>query len=182
MSENPFRKLDSGRLILGGTLIVIGILLILGPIFGVRWGDLLWPLFIIVPGLILCIFALSRGGQLGEGLMVPGSIVTMLGLLLFFQNITGLWETWAYAWALLAPTSIGLGYIVYGLVKGRPALVQTGRRVATVGIIIFLVGAAFFEGILNISGLGLGAMFVALLLIGLGVFFLIRAQLLHRRT
>jgi len=96
----------------------------------------------------------------------------MVGLLLFYQNPTGHWQSWAYAWALVAPTSIGLAQIVYGTFKGRAELVKTGLRVATVGGIMFLIGFFFFELVLGISGFGLGGLGWAVLLIGAGVLLL----------
>jgi hypothetical protein len=165
------------NMLLGGILILIGVLFLMGQVFGINLGRFVWPFFVIVPGVLLFIFALAARGSAGEGLAVLGSIVTMLGTLLLYQNTTGHWESWAYAWALVAPTSIGLGQIVYGSLRSQQHVVATGKRLATVGIAIFLVGAVFFELIIGISGFGFGRFLLPVLLIGLGGLFLVRSLL-----
>lgn len=168
------------NMLLGGILILIGVLFLLGQVFGINLGRFVWPFFIIVPGVLLFLLALTVRSSAGEGLAVIGSIVTMLGTLLLYQNTTDHWESWAYAWALVAPTSIGLGQIVYGSLKSQQHVVATGKRLATVGIAIFLVGAVFFELIIGISGFGFGRLLLPVLLIGLGGFFLVRSLLFDR--
>lgn len=68
---------------------------------------------------MLYIFAFFLTPDAGRGLAVAGGIVTMTGTILLIQNTTGLWASWAYAWALIFPTSIGLGLLVYGLLRGQ---------------------------------------------------------------
>lgn len=88
-----------------------------------------------------------------------------------------MWASWAYAWALIAPTAIGLGQIAYGVVAGQPEKVSAGTRGATVGLIIFVVAGAFFELVVGVDGikLGLGSWVWPLLLILLGVALLVGA-------
>ena len=42
--------------------------------------------------------------------------------------------------------------ILYGLRAGRPGNVRTGIRVAGAGLVISLLGVAFFEGVIGIGG------------------------------
>jgi hypothetical protein len=168
------RTLDALGLILGGGLIVFGGLLLVGRIFDIRIISLIWPLFILGPGVLAYLLALSLESPTGEIVCIPASITTMLGLLLFYQNLTTHWESWAYAWALVAPTSIGLGYLVFGTLQNRPDKIHIGRGLATVGGGIFLVGFVFFELLLNISGFGLGRWAWPVLLLLLGVFLVVR--------
>jgi hypothetical protein len=164
---------------LGGVLIILGILFTLGQLFNIRLGRFLWPFFIIVPGVLMFVLALATGGSASEGLAIFGSVVTMTGTLLLYQNTFGHFQSWAYAWALVAPTSIGLGQIIYGSIRAREQMVVNGRRLTTIGGVIFLVGAVFFELIIGISGFGLGRLGLgsyawAILLVGLGVIILLR--------
>jgi hypothetical protein len=164
---------------LGGVLVIVGILFVLGQLFNIHLGRFLWPFFIIVPGVLLFVFALTARGSAGEGLAIFGSVVTMTGTLLLYQNTFDHFQSWAYAWALVAPTSVGLGQIIYGSMKDREQMVVNGRRLAAIGGVIFLVGVIFFELIIGISGFGLGRLGLgsyawAILLIGLGVFLLLR--------
>jgi hypothetical protein len=79
-------------------------------------------------------------------------MITVTGLILLYQDATGHWESWAYAWALIAPGAVGLGLLLFGLLGGRRGLIDAGARAALAGLAIFLVGAVFFELILNIGG------------------------------
>src|SRR6185312_11166376 len=95
-------------------------------------------------------FAIGRGSS---GLAIPGSIVTTAGLILLIQNTFGIWQTWAYAWALIVPTAIGVGIWLMGTWGGKLRQQEVGRRMAEIGFIIFLAFAAFFELLVNLSGL-----------------------------
>jgi hypothetical protein len=162
-------------LTLGIGLIAMGVLILLGRLFGIRVSRFLWPLIILGPGVLAYLVALALKSPAGEIVCIPASIVTMLGALLFYQNLVDHWESWAYAWALIAPTSIGLGYMLFGILKHRPDKVHIGRGLATVGGVIFLVGFIFFELLLNISGFGLGRWAWPILLLALGVLLVLRA-------
>lgn len=167
------RGVASASLVFGVILILLGILFLAGQVLRIDVGALIWPFFIIAPGVALFVLALVTRGAASEPLAYVGSLVTMVGLILLYQNTTGHWQSWAYAWALVAPTSIGLGQIIYGTFKSRQELVKAGLRVAAIGGAMFLVGIVFFELIIGISGFGLGPVGWPLLLIGLGVLLLV---------
>lgn len=165
-----------GNRVLGAVLILVGIVFLLGQFFDISLGRVAWPFFIIVPGLVIFVTALMTEEKAGEGLATVGSIVTMVGLILFYQNLTDHWESWAYAWALIAPTSIGIGHVIYGTLRGSSELVNSGLRMAGIGLVIFLIAAAFFELVIGISGRSLpyANLLWPLLLIGVGLLFLLR--------
>ena len=164
--SQPSSRSASANLVIGAALIGIGLLFIASQFLGIRLGRFIWPFFILIPGAMLLSFAFSSKVINGEPLAVLGSMTTTLGLLLLYQSVTGHWASWAYAWALLAPTSIGAGLWLYGTRKDRPDLISSGKTVVTVGLIIFLVGAVFFEMLLGISRLGSVLIPVLLILIG----------------
>jgi hypothetical protein len=176
----------SGSLIVGAVLVALGILFLFGQFFRVDFGHYLWPFFVLAAG--AGILAVAFGSPQtatrtdGAGLAALGSMVSMAGLILLFQNMTNLWATWAYAWALIAPTSVGLGQLAYGALKNQPHLVTAGTRATVTGFIIFLAGLFFFEFVIGISGFGftLGSLGWPILLIGLGVLLLV-ATLFGRR-
>jgi hypothetical protein len=165
---------NNANIFLAIILIGAGILFLLRPVFNIDIGHFTWPFFVIVPGVALFVLALSVGDPGGEPLAIVGTVITVVGLILLFQNTTNQWATWAYVWALVAPTSIGLGLILYGSIKGHPTSVTNGARLFKVGLAIFLVGAVFFELVIGISGFGLGNMGWPILLIALGVLLLFR--------
>jgi hypothetical protein len=67
----------------------------------------------------------------------------MVGVILLYQSTADHFESWTYAWALVFPTSTGLGRMVYGSLKGREEMVVTGGRSALIGAVLFVVGAFF---------------------------------------
>lgn len=156
-------------------LIGAGVLLLVAQLVGVRWGALLWPLWIIVPGVVLLLLGYTVGRAAAEPLVVLGSIISSTGLLLFYANATGHWASWAYVWALIAPTSLGLGLWLLGQVARRNDLVKSGGIMVKIGLILFVAFGAFFELVIGISGLGLGRYAWPVLLIGLGALFVIKA-------
>ncbi len=170
MNEN--RTPQVATLAFGAVLIALGaIFLFAGPL-DVLPGLSTWPFFIIVPGVALIALAFAVGGEGGVGLSIFGSIVTATGLLLLYQDVTNHYESWAYAWALIAPGSVGFGMLVYGIGTGRADLVRAGAITGAVGLGLFLAGAIFFEGIIGISGRvfgGAAQAIVAIAIIGLGV-------------
>jgi hypothetical protein len=171
---SPALRQDRGGLIFGGILIVLGVLFLAERAFGVQFGRFGWPLFVIVPGVLLMAASLVAGGREGSGLAVAGAITTVVGLVLAFQNATGLWATWAYAWALVGPGATGIGLIFYGVLKRQPDLVSTGIRSLGSGLALFAAFGLFFEGVIGLSGepFLLGSDLLPIALIGLGVVLL----------
>jgi len=180
-NSNGNRRVAPTTLV-GAVLIVVGILFFIGQLLGIDLGRFAWPFFVIVPGILLFFLALAREGQTGERLAMGGSAVTMVGTILLVQNTFDYFQSWAYAWALVVPTSVGVGQIIYGSIKNLEAMRATGIRWAVIGIIIFLVFVVFFELVIGFSGggIGLGGLGWAVLLIVLGVLLLVGKYVLDR--
>jgi hypothetical protein len=172
------RKSNIGGLALGALLIFLGCTFLfgqlVGQIFHFDLGRTFWPVCVILPGTVLLGLALLMDTELSEALAILGGMATATGLLLFFQNATGLWASWAYAWALAVPGGAGLGLVLLGLVRARPEKLREGTRLLTAAGSIFIVGAIFFELVLGVNGFGLGRLGWPLLLIGLGLLALLR--------
>jgi hypothetical protein len=137
---------------LGGLLVLVGAVLLVGQFVRVDLGNYGWPFFVIAPGAVILFLAITSRGAISEGLAILGSMITVTGLLLLYQNATDHFESWAYVWALVVPGAIGLGMTIYGLAAHRPGNVRTGTRLAGMGLLISLLGAAFFEGVIGIGG------------------------------
>ncbi len=175
-------SVDRGSLLLGASLLVIGAVWILSHFLRIPLAAYLWPFAIILPGVFLFIASLKMRDSSGEALSIVATIITATGLLLFFQMLTHTWASWAYAWALIAPTSIGLGQMLFGSLKGNETLLKNGWQVARVGLIIFAAGFIFFELIIGLHGFGLahfGLPVFPIIIIAVGTFILVRA-LTHR--
>src|ERR1700736_3796985 len=185
VSSNPPRFGLRESTILVGLLVLIGIILLGGQFVHLDLGRYGWPFFIIVPGVALLVVALASRGVIGEGLAIAGSTVTVSGLILLYQNATDHFESWSYAWALVFPGAVGSGMILYGLAAGRPGNVRAGSRLVAVGVVLFLLGAAFFEGVLGIGGYNFGrstGAVVGVVIIALGALLLVANLISGRRN
>jgi hypothetical protein len=169
-----------GSAVFGAILLFLGIVFLLADVTGInlagRFWTFIWPIFVLAPGVLL-LFAVTRGnGNVAEAASVFGGILTMTGLLLFYQNTSGHWESWAYAWALVAPGGVAVGQIVNGTLNNRPEIKRSGWKLAKISLIMFGVGLVFFEVVLDISGFfrgsGLGKIALPSILIGLGLLLL----------
>ena len=150
-------------------LIAIGVTFALG-------AGVLWPLIVMVPGLIFLTVAVG-GGRSTAPFAIPGMIITGTGLLLLVQNITGYWDSWSYAWTLYG-VFLGMGLAMMGRLLGDPAFESLGRVFMLVGGVAFLVLGFLMEIVVGLGGLGGGLL--PLLLIGLGLFLLARPFTLRR--
>jgi hypothetical protein len=145
-----------GATLVGAILVGVGVLFLVAAVFEFDFGRLGWPFFIILPGLALIVAAVLMGAAGSGWLLVPGAIIITTGLLLLYQNATDHWESWAYVWALVAPGSVGIALAIRGAMLQAHELTRAGVRTAGIGLLLFLVGAAFFEGLLHISGRDFG--------------------------
>jgi hypothetical protein len=139
------------ELLAGVGLVAFGALFALAELAGEGSWRLAWPLFVIVPGLLLLAGTFSFGRD-GGFLAIPGSLITVAGLLLLFTNTFGAWRAWAYLWPLLTPGAVGLGLLVFGAWSGIPSLRRVGIWLGIAGLVLFVAFGALFELVLGISG------------------------------
>jgi membrane-bound ClpP family serine protease len=89
MDNKKSQGFHPGHALLGGLLILLGIVFLVGELFDIRIGSFLWPFFIIGPGVALFVLSLAVADDTGQGLSAVSGLITMVGLILFFQNVTG---------------------------------------------------------------------------------------------
>ena len=136
---------DAGRgRAVGALLLVLGMVVLIQRLVPLGAAAPLWPLALIVPGAAMVLVAALPGRDL-ETLAVPGALVTMLGLVLGLQELTGRYDTWSYAWGLI-PASIGLGRWLQGAMAHDPELRREGARLALIGGALFAGFGLYFEG------------------------------------
>jgi hypothetical protein len=135
---------------LGAVLVIVGLLLFVGQLTNVGIDDVGWPLIIVAIGVVLLALGLFVNNE--QGMVVGGTVVTTIGLVLLYQNETGHWASWAYAWALVGPAASGLGLVLWGVRNGNGGDVRNGTWGLLGGLAIFVVGYLFFEGVIGLSG------------------------------
>jgi hypothetical protein len=145
------RGTDNGALIFGLLLILAGAAFLVSNLTGFDIGRYGWPIFVIVPGLFLLILGLLIPSEAGLGAAIPGGIITTVGLVLAFQDATDAYATWAYAWALVAPGSVGATLMLFGLTHRRLELLDAGLRTAAVGLGLFIGFGLFFEDVIGLA-------------------------------
>ena len=104
--------------------------------------------------------------------MIEPGIISGIGLILYYQNATGDWQSWAYVWALII-VFVGIGVFLANLFKGkvRQAFEEGGPPFMT-GAIMFLIFGSIFRAAFGQSPL-LGD-YWPVLLMALGLWLLIR--------
>lgn len=168
--------------LIGIMLLLLGGFFLLDQFLSFDFGKYFWPFFIIIPGALIFVYSLQLVDAKGEGLSIFGGILTATGLLLLAQSLTGLWASWAYAWSLIAPTSLGLSMIIRGNRTNNQKMTADGKNLAKIGLIIFGAGFVFFELLIGISGLRIGTMGWSIALLAAGIIIILYSFLRPRKS
>jgi hypothetical protein len=140
-------KRNRTQLVLGIILILVAGWLIatrvnpaLGNIFHLPPFD--WPMWVIFAGAVLLVIGLLTGAP---GMAVPACIVAGIGGILYYQNVTGNWESWAYMWTLI-PGFVGIGSILAGILGDDfKHSVRQGLNSLIVSVLLFAIFGTFFH-------------------------------------
>ena len=127
-------------------LIGLGILFLIGQIFNINLWEMVgfsWPALVLIPGVIFLALAFT-GDRKVAGFAFPGTIITGTGAILWYQNVTDNWQSWAYVWTLY-PAFAGLAMMFVGLRNADKKAYGVGRAMVNYSLIAFLAFAAFFE-------------------------------------
>jgi hypothetical protein len=174
---------NTGSLVGGGLLIIFGVLALFGKIFQTfNFWETFWPFFVIGVGALFFV-GMFAGGRSVSGLAIPGTIITTIGLMLFYQNLTNHWESWSYGWTVIL-MSVGAGIFIMGLYGQNVSQRAAGLRLLRIGLIMFIIFGAFFELIFT-SGMpfGLRSIVFPVGLILLGLYLVLsRSGLLPSRS
>jgi hypothetical protein len=127
-----------------------------------------WPVYVIGAGVLLLLLGLLVGAP---GMAVPATIVAGIGGVLYWQETTGNWDSWAYTWTLI-PGFVGLGIILEALLEGKPRNgLRAGGSLMVISAILFVIFASFM------GGPALLGTYWPVLLILIGLWFIIRSLL-----
>jgi hypothetical protein len=148
---------------IGIILIGIAFILLLGKlgVFHIL-GSLLWPLFILVPGLLFHFLYFNR--VLPAGILVPGGILTTYSVMFFFCNIFG-WGAMSYLWpGFIFGVAVGL-YELYMFDR------QGDRGLFMASMILGVIAAVLFAMMILFK---LGVYLIAVILVLAGIYLIYR--------
>jgi len=131
-----------------------------------------WPFIIVAVGGGLFLIGVLTGDP---EMSVPACIVAGIGGILYWQNLTGNWDSWSYVWALI-PGFAGVGHILAGVLGGQMKSIREGVEALVISGVLFVI----FASILGPFAF-LGAYWPVLLIV-LGVVMLVRALLPSSRS
>jgi hypothetical protein len=173
MEERNGRK---GSIVIALLLIGVGIWYLAAQfspqVRELAYGQNTWPYQIIGFGILLGVVGLFSWVP---ALLIPASIVSGIGGLLFWQNSTGNWESWAYAWTLI-PGFVGIGLILFGLLARRRGALIGGMWNIFSSLVMFGIFGSVF-GDLRIAN----QVWPAALIL-LGIFLLMQSVLRTRKS
>lgn len=154
-----------------GAILLIGVgafylaAALLPGVKALAYGQQTWPYQIIALGLLFFIAGILA---FTPAMFIPGSIITGLGGILYYQNSTGNWGSWAYLWTLI-PGFVGIGLILFGIFKRKLGAIWAGLWNFFSSVVLFSIFGFALGGLTNVNIIWP----VALIL--LGFFFLLRA-------
>lgn len=163
------RRRRSG--LVGGVILILLGLGFLAEQLGLwSWtSEMSWPLIMVGIGAVMLIIGLLAGEP---GMAVPACVVAGIGGILYWQNSTGRWETWAYVWTLI-PGFVGIGTILTGLFEWKWETIRGGIWLVVISAILFAIFSSIFAPMFG--GKSYLGQWWPLLLILLGVLTLLEA-------
>jgi hypothetical protein len=127
-------------------LILLGVWFLSVQIFpGLKdfaYGRITWPVAIIGVGAVIGLISLLTWVP---DLLIPACIVGGIGCLLYWQNATGNWESWAYAWALI-PGFVGVGIVLSGVLRGNRRVMIGGGWTIFNSLVLLAIFGSFLGG------------------------------------
>jgi hypothetical protein len=134
-----------------------------------------WPMVVMFAGAALLVIGLLVGAP---DMAIPACIVAGIGGILYYQNATNNWESWAYLWTLI-PGFVGIGQILSGIIGGDfMANLREGLRLLVTSAILFTIFATIFNA-WTIFGSYSAYVPIALLFV-LGIWLIVRGIVQHK--
>jgi hypothetical protein len=163
-AEMEDRRAARSGMVVGVVLVIIGAWLLVVQFIPALRGWFSWPTIIVAVGLLLFLLGLFLGEY---EMAIPGCVVGGVGAILYWQNVTGNWESWSYVWTLI-PGFAGVGTLLAGLLKRDGGQIRGGLWTMLVSAVLFLAFGSLF-GVIGALG-----KYWPVLLIVLGIFALIQ--------
>ena len=103
------------------------------------WAEGSWALSIIGIAAIFLVVSILNNIP---GLSIPAFIIGGIVGLLYYQSVTGDWESWAYAWTFI-PGFVGLGLLFFSLQARDKGTMQAGFILLFISSVLFFVFGSF---------------------------------------
>ncbi|WP_166243765.1 hypothetical protein [Paenibacillus turpanensis] len=135
---------------LGVLILVLGFFILLGKLGLFSFlGAMLWPAFVLIPGLILHFLYFSK--VLPSGVLIPAGILTTYSFLFFFCNIFG-GHLYKYLWPVfILGVAIGL-YEFYLFDRSHPRGVFIASAIlAGIALVCFSIVLLFSSAVYLIA-------------------------------
>ncbi len=168
----------TAELLIGLVLLVLGVLVLAAePIVG--WlaslgvtGDVwrYWPVLLLALAAVFLVpaFVGRQNPRIRAGMVIPGSILAVMGGVFLYSSVGDRWAEWSYLWTA-GPFSLGVGLYLAGWIADAPALKWIGSGLAAAAAVAFVVFAGIVGGrtFRVVAALAMIALGVALLAGGL---------------
>ncbi len=130
-----------------------------------------WPFIIIGAGAVLLILGILVGAP---EMAIPAAIVSGIGGILYYQAVSGHWESWAFLWTLI-PGFVGIGMFLAWLLSGLKRFSPHEFLDPIISsLVMFAIFFAIFGSIFGYFEGGLLQSYWPLVLVAAGVLILVR--------
>jgi hypothetical protein len=149
MEENWEKRKDHSIIAAALVFFLLAMVFALVVSMQIHLGKFTFPFYLVVSGMFLFATSLETESHVGEWIASFSWTLNMFGLLLFYQYVTGDWESWIYGWPLIFPVGPGLGQLIYGALKARKDPFERGKILLQLGlglfVLILIVFKLFFQ-------------------------------------
>jgi hypothetical protein len=137
-----------GSVTFGVLLILTGALFLVGQLVPdiKEWFTQFagWPFWVIGPGMVFLFAAVISGVS---ALAIPGAIISGIGGILYYQQLSGDWQSWAYLWTLISGF-VGVGVFLMHLLEGRVKKgFKEGGNLVISSAVMFLLFGSFMRSV-----------------------------------
>lgn len=136
--------ISKGNRIFWGLLcLLLGVALLANVVFRIDLFSMrnMWPLFVLIPG--LCLESTYFTTKRASALLIPGGILTVIGLLFFFEIATR-WQLAEYTWPVYI-AAVAFGFFQFYLATGKPKGI-----LVLVSILSIVAGTSMLVILLNV--------------------------------
>lgn len=144
-------------------IVAVGLIILLGKLGVFAFiGNVFWPLFVLIPGVLLHVLYFGR--MVPSVALIPAGILTVVSVILMIGNWFG-WGLMKYMWPLF-PFAVAVGlyeYYVFGFNRSKQ-IWTAAMGLAALSVVLFGMTLLWTWGIY----------LLAVALIGFGVWLVIR--------